>query len=199
MWRHSWSRAVSAFFFQTGYSPFSHSTTQRMESRARKAMDCNRHQTDLFHVIHFACSSAHLSQRRWCSRAVQGRIQEIPSRSIYKNSSTKQTKLSLVFGDIFSIAIKNDLPITFTSRFKVDAKCVYQQWNWITVANYFGTTPSDWVHGYLYFEPGPCIWTKGFRPYLHIAKNWSGNLTLNSIRVRALSWPLLGIFSGIFL
>ena len=92
----------------------------------------------------------------------------------------------------------NDLFMTFTSRLKVDAKCVYQQWNWITVANYFGTPPADWVHGYLYFEPGAWIWTKGFRRYLHIVKNWSGNFSLNSSRVRALGWPLLGIFSGFF-
>ena len=160
MWQHSWSRAVSAFFFQTGYSPFSHSTTQRMESRARKAMDCNRHQTDLFHVIHFACSSAHLSQRRWCSRAVQGRIQEIPSRSIYTNSSKNRQNCHL-FLDIFSSAIMNDLTMTFTSRLKMDAKCAKQ--HWITVANYFGTPLTDWVHGYLCFEPGAWIWTKGFR------------------------------------
>ena len=43
------------------------------------------------------------------------------------------------FGDIFSGAIINNLFMTFTSRLKVDAKCVYQQWNWITVANYFRT------------------------------------------------------------
>ena len=30
-------------------------------------------------------------------------------------------------GDIFSSAIMNDLFMTFTSRLKVDAKCVYQQ------------------------------------------------------------------------
>ena len=59
-----------------------------------------------------------------------------------------------LFLDIFVSAIINDLFMTFPSRLKVDAKCVYQQWNWITVANYFGTPPADWVHGYLYFEPG---------------------------------------------
>ena len=36
----------------------------------------------------------------------------------------------------------NDLSMTFTSRLKVDAKCVYQQWNGITIANYFGAPPS---------------------------------------------------------
>ena len=92
----------------------------------------------------------------------------------------------------------NDLFMTFISRLKVDAKCVYQQWNWITVANYFGTPPADWVHGYLYFEPGAWIWTKGFRRYLHIVKNWSGRFSLNSSRVHALGRPLLGIFSGFF-
>ena len=80
----------------------------------------------------------------------------------------------------------------------MDAKCVYQQWNWITVAKYFGTPPADWVHGYLYFEPGAWIWTKGFRRYLHIVKNWSGKFSLHSSRVRALGLPLLGIFSGFF-
>ena len=103
-----------------------------------------------------------------------------------------------LFLDIFSRAIMNDLFMTFTSRLKVDAKCVYQQWNWTTLANYFGTYTADWVHWYLYFEPGAWIWTKGFRCYLHIVKNWSGNFSLNSSRVRALGWPLLGFFSGFF-
>ena len=106
-----------------------------------------------------------------------------------------EQKMSLVL-DIFSSAIINDLFMTFTSRLKVDAKSVYQQWNWITVAIYFGTPPADWVHGYLYFEPGAWIWTKGFRRYLHIVKNWSANFSLNSTRVRAIGWPLLGIFLG---
>ena len=95
-----------------------------------------------------------------------------------------------LFLDIFVSAIMNDLFMAFTSRLKVDAKCVYQQWNWIIVANYFGTPPADWVHGYLHFEPGEWIWTKGFRRYLHIVKNWSGKFSLNSSRVRALGWPL---------
>ena len=103
-----------------------------------------------------------------------------------------------LFWDIFVSAIMNDLFMAFTSRLKVDAKCVYQQWNWITVANYFGTPPADWVHGYLYFEPGAWIWTKGFRRYLHIVKNWSGKFSFNSTRVRSLGWPLPGIFFGIF-
>ena len=89
----------------------------------------------------------------------------------------------------------NDLFMAFTSRLKVDAKCVYQQWNWITEGNYFGIPPADWVHGYLYFEPGAWIWKKkGFRSYLHTVKNWSGNDSLNLSRVRALGWPLLGFF-----
>ena len=68
----------------------------------------------------------------------------------------------------------------------------------MTVTNYFGTPPADWVHGYLYFGPGAWIWTKGFRRYLHIVKNWSGKFSLNSTRVRALGWPLLGFFPGFF-
>ena len=83
-----------------------------------------------------------------------------------------------LFLDIFVSAIMNDLFMTFTSRLKVNAKCVYQQWNWITEANYFGTPPADWVHGYLYFEPGAWIWTNGFRRYLHFVKNWSGKKNL---------------------
>ena len=54
------------------------------------------------------------------------RLQEIPSGSMYKNSSKNRAKLSLVL-DIFSSAIMNDLSTTLTSRLKVDAKCVYQQ------------------------------------------------------------------------
>ena len=102
-----------------------------------------------------------------------------------------------LFFDIFSSGIMN-LSMIFTSRLKVDAKCVYQQWNWITEANCFGTPPADWVHGYLYFEPGAWIWTKGFRCYLLIVKNWSGNFSLNSIRVCALRWPLPGFFWWFF-
>ena len=105
-----------------------------------------------------------------------------------------------LFLDIFSCAIMNDLLMTFTFRLKVDAKCVYQQSNWITGANYFGTPPvcfSAWVS---VFWAWRMISTKGFRRYLHIVKNWSGNVSLNSARVRALGWPLLGFFSlGIFL
>ena len=33
----------------------------------------------------------------------------------------------LLFLDFFSSAIMNDLSMTFTSRLKMDAKCVYQQ------------------------------------------------------------------------
>ena len=39
---------------------------------------------------------------------------------------------------------------------------------------------------------------RGFRRYLHIVKNWSGNFSLNSPRVRTLGWPLLGNFPGFF-
>ena len=110
-----------------------------------------------------------------------------------------------LFLDIFSCVIMNDLFMTFTSRLKVDAKYVYRQWNWITVTNYFGTPPADWVHGYLYFAWGQTLFAncekrglKGFRRYLHIVKNWSGNFSVNSTRARALGWPLLGIFFRIF-
>ena len=47
-------------------------------------------------------------------------------------------------------------------------------------------------------DAGAWIWKNGFWCYLHIVKNWSGNFSLNSTRVRALRWPLLGIFSRIF-
>ena len=63
--------------------------------------------------------------------------------------------------DIFSSAIMSDLFMTLTSRLKVDVKHVYQQWNWITVVNYFRTPPANWVHGYLYFEPGASDLNKG--------------------------------------
>ena len=130
-----------------------------------------------------------------------------PHRSDYRKSlqgefiriRLKTEQNCRLFWDIFNSAIVNDLFMTFTSRLKVDAKCVYQQWNWITVENYFGTSPADWVHWYLYFEPSAWIWTKGFRRYSHIVKNWSGYFPLNSIRIRALGWPLLGIFFGILL
>ena len=38
-----------------------------------------------------------------------------------------------------------------------------------------------------------------FQCYLHIVKNLSGIFSLTSSRVRALGWPLLGFFFGIFL
>ena len=128
---------------------------------------------------------------------LQVRQQEIPSGWLYKNSSKNRAKLSLVLRH-FSSAIINDLSMTFPSRLKVDTKCVYQRSKWITAANYFGTLPADRVHGYLYFESDAWIWTNGFRRYLHIVKNRSGNFSLNSTRVRALGWPLLGFFSGFF-
>ena len=98
------------------------------------------------------------------------RLQEILSGSIYRNSFKNREELWLVFTH-FSSAIMNDLTMTFISRLKMDAKSVYQQWHWVDVANYFGTPPADWVHGYLCFEPGAWIWTKGFRRYLHVVKN----------------------------
>ena len=49
-------------------------------------------------------------------------LQEIPSGSIYRNSSKNRAKLSLVLGHFFSSAIMNDLFKTFTFRLKVDAK-----------------------------------------------------------------------------
>ena len=121
----------------------------------------------------------------------------IPSGSSYENSSKKRAKVSLVL-DIFSRAIMNDLTTTFTPGLKMDAKCANQQRNWIRVATYFGTPPADWVHGYLYFEHGAWIWTKGIRRCLHSVKNLSGKFSLNSARVRALGWPLLELFSGFF-
>ena len=93
----------------------------------------------------------------------------LPGQCIRIRLNIEQKNCRL-FLDVLSSAIMNDLFVTFTSRLKVDAKCVYQQWNWITVANYFWTPPADWVDGYLYFEPGAWIWTKRFRRYLHVVK-----------------------------
>ena len=131
------------------------------------------------------------------SAARQVRLQEIPSGSIYKKNRLKIEQNCRLFWDIFSSAIMNDLFMTFTSGLKMDAKCVYQQWNWITVANYFGTPPADWVHGYLFWAWRMDL-NKEVPTYLLIVKNWSGHFSLNSTRVRALGWPLLGIFSGFF-
>ena len=102
-----------------------------------------------------------------------------------------------LFLDIFSSSTINDLSMTFKSRLKVDAKCVYQQWNWITVANYFGTPPADWVHGYMFWAWRMDL-NKEVPTYLLIVKNWSGNFSLNSIRVCALRWPLPGFFWWFF-
>ena len=88
--------------------------------------------------------------------------------------------------------------MAFPFRLKADAKCVYRQSNWITVANYFGTHPADWVHEYLYFEPGAWIWTKRFRRYLHIVKNWSGifffKFNQGTCPWMAFAWNFFGIF-----
>ena len=59
----------------------------------------------------------------------------IPFRSDYRKSLPGQfirIRLKIEqncrsFLDIFVSAIMNDLTMTFTSRLKVDAKCVYQQ------------------------------------------------------------------------
>ena len=103
-----------------------------------------------------------------------------------------------LFLDIFNGVIMNDLFMTFTSRLKVDAKCVYQQWNWITVVNYFGTPPADWMHGYLYFEPGAWIWTKGFRRYLLIVKKLIWKIFFKfkqgTCPSMAFAWNFFGIF-----
>ena len=61
--------------------------------------------------------------------------------SVWLPDCVTEPKNIVTFLDIFSSAIMNDLSVTFTSGLKVDAKCVYQPWNWITVANYFGTPP----------------------------------------------------------
>ena len=103
-----------------------------------------------------------------------------------------------LFLDLFSSAIMNDFFMTFTSRLKGDAKCVYQQWNWITVANCFGTPPAGWVHGYLHFEPGAWICTKGFRRYLHIVTKltWKFFFKFNqgTCPSMAFAWNFSGFF-----
>ena len=110
--------------------------------------------------------------------------------------SKNRAKLSLVFW-LFSSAIMNDLFVTFKTKLKMDVKCVYQQWNWITAANYFGTPPANWVHGYLYFEPGARISTKGFRRYLQIVEKWSGffffKFNQGTCPWMAFAWNFFGI------
>ena len=49
----------------------------------------------------------------------------LPGQSIKVRLKMEQN--CRLFLDIFSSAITNDLSMTFTSRIKVDAKCVYQQ------------------------------------------------------------------------
>ena len=112
----------------------------------------------------------------------------------------KWSKTVACFWTFFSSAIMNDWIMTFTSRPQMDAKRANQQWNWIRVAIYFGTPPADSMHGYLCFEPGAWIWTKGFR---RLSTNCEKNhleffVCLNSAMLRALGWPLLGILGGFF-
>ena len=54
------------------------------------------------------------------------RLQEIPSGDFIRNRLKIEQNYRL-FWDIFFSAIMNDLFMTFISRLKVDAKCVYQQ------------------------------------------------------------------------
>ena len=66
------------------------------------------------------------------------------------------------------------------------------------VANYFGTPPADWVYGYLCFEPGAWMWTKGFRRYLHIVKKiiWKFffKFKQGTCPWMAFAWKFFGIF-----
>ena len=78
----------------------------------------------------------HSAEQRWT-----GQTTEIPSRSSNKNSS-KLAKNYRLFRDILTSAIMNDLTRTFTSRLKMDVKCVYQQSNWIREAIFFGGVPT---------------------------------------------------------
>ena len=55
----------------------------------------------------------------------------------------KIEKNSRSFLYIFNSAVMNDLTMTFTSRFKMDAKCANQQCNRIRVADNFWTPPAD--------------------------------------------------------
>ena len=146
--------------------------------------NCKCHALGYFHCLRPICLPAALVRR-----------QKIPFGSSYKNSS-KTEKNYRLSSEIFRSAIMNDLTMTFTSRLKTGAKCANQQWNWIRVANYFGTPLADWGHGYLCFEPGTRIWFKGFwclSAYCERKKK-SRKFSLNSARVGALGWPLPVIF-----
>ena len=77
-----------------------------------------------------------------------------------------------MFLDIFSSTIMNDLFMIFTSRLKVDAKCVYQQSNWMTVANYFGTTPAAECMGICILSLAHGSEQRGSD--VICVKNWSG-------------------------
>ena len=105
------------------------------------------------------------------------RLQEIPSGWLDR-IRLKIKQNCRLFLDIFVSAIMNDLFMTFTSRLKVDVNVfisseIGSQWPTI-----LGRLPADWVHGYLYCEPGAWIWTNGFRRYLPFVKNWSGKKNL---------------------
>ena len=135
---------------------------------------------------------------------IKVRLQEIPSGWLYRIRLKIEQNCRL-FWDILSSAIMNDLFMTFTIQaqggcqmcllaVKLDhsGKLFWDTLSWLSA--WVSTLSADWVHGYLYFQPGAWIWKTGFRRYLHIVKNWSGNFSLNSTGVRALGWPLLGLF-----
>ena len=91
----------------------------------------------------FACLAACIENiRHFVSLVAKGKglsrmrgLREPVCRSDYRKSLPGQfirIRLKIeqncrLFWGIFSSAIMNDLFVTFTSRLKVDAKCVYQQ------------------------------------------------------------------------
>ena len=97
------------------------------------------------------------------------RLQEILSGSSYTFSSKIEENCPLFLNN-YSIAIMNDLTMTFTSRLKMNAKCANQQWNWIRVVNYFGTPPPDWMLGLYVLSLVRGSELRGSDVYLHTVK-----------------------------
>ena len=107
---------------------------------------------------YFLLECMHQSDISWPMSVLQVRRREIPSGSIIR-MCLKIDKICRLFWDIFSSE-------WFDHDFCIQAQDGCQmRWSAVKLdqsGKVFGTPPADWVHGYLYFELGTWISTKGF-------------------------------------
>ena len=125
------------------------------------------------------------------------RLQEISSGSNYKNSSKNRAKLSLVLGHF--TRCDNEW---FVHDFYIQAQGGCQMCLPAVKLDHSGElfwdTPS-WLSAWVSVFWAWCMdLNKGVLTLFAYCENWCRQFSLNSSRVRALGWPLLGIFSGFF-